>query len=164
MTTASHHREGATSFATPTDREVVITRAFEAPRRFVFAAWTDPRHLPHWMTGPEGWTMPICEIDLRPGGAWRFVWRRDDGSELAMTGVYREIAPPDRLVSTESWGPDWPETLNTLELAEEGGRTTVTNTILYPSKEARDAALRSGMKDGVDRSFDRLAGYLLGMA
>jgi uncharacterized protein YndB with AHSA1/START domain len=112
------------------------------------------------MLGPEGWTMPVCEVDLRPGGAWRFVWRREDGSEMSITGVYQEVAPPERLVSTESWGADWPETLTTLELAEEGGRTTIRQHVLYPSKQARDAALQTGMKEGTAQSFQRLAEYL----
>ncbi len=155
---------GITTFATPTDREFVITRVLDAPRRLVFEAWTNPEHVPRWLLGPEGWTMPVCEIDLRPGGAWRFVWRHADGREMEMHGVYREIAPPDRLVSTESWGGDWPETLNTLVFSEEDGQTTLTCTILYPSKEARDAALKTGMKEGVSMSYDRLAEYLQTLA
>ncbi len=151
---------GTLQVATPTEREIVVTRVFDAPRRLVFDAWTNPRHLPRWMLGPEGWTMPVCEIDLRPGGAWHFVWRHSDGTEMAMRGVYREITPPERLVSTESWGGDWPETLNTLVLSEEDGKTTSTVTILYPSKEARDAALKTGMKEGMSLSFDRLNEYL----
>jgi uncharacterized protein YndB with AHSA1/START domain len=151
---------GAFSVTTPTEREIVMMRVFDAPRRHVFDAWTNPRHLPHWMLGPEGWTMPVCEVDLRPGGTWHFVWRRAEGTEMGMHGVYREIAPPDRLVSTESWGGDWPETLNTLVLSEQDGKTTATMTIFYPSREARDAALKTGMADGVSLSFDRLADYL----
>jgi uncharacterized protein YndB with AHSA1/START domain len=151
---------GTLQVATPTDREIVVTRVFDAPRRLVFEAWTNPRHLPRWMLGPEGWTMPVCEIDLRPGGAWHFVWRRSDGTEMEMRGEYREVTPPERVVSTESWGGDWPETLNTLILSEEGGKTTSTVTILYPSKEARDAALKTGMKEGMSQSFDRLNEYL----
>jgi uncharacterized protein YndB with AHSA1/START domain len=145
---------------TPTEKEIVVTRVFDAPRRLVFEAWTNPKHLPKWMLGPEGWTMPVCEIDLRPGGAWHIVWRKSDGAELEMRGAYREVAPPERLVSTESWGGDWPETLNTLILSEENGKTTATSTMLYPSKEARDAALKSGMKEGMSSSYDRLEQYL----
>ena len=141
---ATANRVGVTAFATPTDREFVITRVLDAPRRLVFEAWTDPEHLPHWLLGPEGWTMPVCEIDLRPGGVWRFVWRHADGNEMEMRGVYREIVPPERLVSTESWGGDWPETLNTLVFSEEDGKTTLTCTVLYPSKEARDAGAQDG--------------------
>ena len=149
---------------TPTEREIVMTRVFDAPRSLVFDAWTNPAHVPHWMLGPAGWTMPVCEIDLRPGGAWHFVWRRSDGTEMGMRGIYKEIVPPERLVSTESWGGDWPETLNTLILSEEDGKTTISLRVLYPSKEARDAALQTGMKDGVSVSFDRLAEYLRTMA
>ena len=162
MVTANRHR--VTMFTTPSDREVVMTSVVDAPRRLVFEAWTNPEQLPHWMLGPTGWTMPFCEIDLRPGGAWHFVWRRSDGTEMGMRGVYREIMPPERLVSTESWGGDWPETLNTLILTEKDGKTTITQTVLYPSKEARDAALKTGMKEGVSQSFDRLAEYLSTMA
>lgn len=151
---------GTLIVTTPTDREIVMTRIFAAPRRLVFEAWTNPKYLPRWMRGPDGWTMPVCEIDLRPGGTWRFVWRRSDGTEMEMRGTYREITPPERLVSTESWGGPWPETLNTLILSEKDGQTTSTNTILYPSKEARDAALKTGMKEGVAASYDRLAELL----
>ena len=157
---AAANKAGATTFTTPSDREIVMTRVFDAPRRLVWEAWTNPEHLPHWMLGPDGWTMPVCEIDLRPGGSWHFLWRRADGTEMGMRGLYKEVVPPERLVSTESWGGDWPETINTLTLTEEGGRTTVTQRVLYPSKEARDAALQTGMKDGVAASFDRLAAYL----
>ena len=150
----------ATTYTTPSDREIAMTRVFDAPRRLVWEAWTNPEHVPHWMLGPEGWTMPVCEIDLRPGGAWRFVWRREDGSEMAMTGVYQEIVAPERLVNTEAWGGDWPETLNTLILTEENGKTRMESRMLYPSKEARDAALQTGMKEGADQSFDRLEDYL----
>ena len=157
-------QSATTTLTTPSDREVVITRVVDAPRRLVFEAYTNPEHVAHWMLGPQGWSMPVCEIDLRVGGAWHFVWRRADGSEMAMRGVYQEIVPPERLVSTEAWGGDWPETLNTLALSEEDGKTTITSRVLYPSKEARDAALKTGMKDGVSLSFDRLAEHLRTMA
>ena len=158
MTTTD--KAGVTTFGTPSDRELSATRVVEAARRRVFEAWTRPQHVPHWMLGPDGWTMPVCEIDLRPGGAWHYVWRRSDGTEMEMRGAYREIVPPERLVSTESWGGDWPETLNTLVLSEVDGNTRITLTVLYPSKEARDAALGTGMKGGMSQSFDRLGEYL----
>jgi uncharacterized protein YndB with AHSA1/START domain len=158
------NKPGTTTFSTPSDREIAATRVFDAPRRLVFEAYTNPKHIPHWMLGPEGWTMPVCEVDLRPGGAWHFVWRRGDGDEMAMRGSYKEVVPPEKVVSTESWGGDWPETINTLILTEENGRTTMTSTVLYPSKEARDAALKTGMKDGMTQSFDRLAEYLRALA
>ena len=154
MATAT--KPGVTSYTTPNDREVVVTRVVDAPRRLVFAAWTDPSHIPNWLLGPAGWTMPVCELDLRPGGAWRYVWRKSDGSEMTMAGLVREVTPPERLVTTERWGPEWPETINTLALTESGGRTTITLTITYPSKAARDAALETGMKSGMDESFARL--------
>jgi uncharacterized protein YndB with AHSA1/START domain len=158
MTTTS--RTGVTTFTTPSDREIVATRVFEAPRELVFDAYTSPDHLPHWMTGPSGWTMPVCEIDLRPGGVWRFVWRKVDGSEMAMSGVYEEVVRPERIVNTESWGGDWPDTLNTVVLTEANGLTTMVSTSLYPTLEARDAALGSGMKEGMNISFDRLDAHL----
>lgn len=145
---------------TPSDLEIVVTRVFNAPRKLVFDAWTNPKYLPHWMLGPDGWSMPVCEIDLRPGGSWHIVWRHTKGHEMEMRGLYREVKPPERLVSTESWGPGWPETLNTLELSEHGGITTATITLLYVSKEARDAALATGMKQGMAMSYDRLESYL----
>src|SRR5262245_12615045 len=157
------HR-AATILTTPSDREIVITRVVDAPRRLVFEAYTNPEHVPNWMTGPAGWIMPVCEIDLRPGGSWRFVWRRSDGTEMAMRGMYREIVPPERLVSIESWGEDWPETVNTLLLSEESGKTTITNQLLFPSKEARDTALKTGMQEGLSESFNHLAEYLATLA
>ena len=152
-----------TTFTTPSDTEVVVTRVVDAPRGLVFDAWTNPEHLPHWLV-PRDWNMPVCEIDLRPGGAYRWVWRREDGTEMSITGEYREIDPPDRLVSTESWSGDWPETVNTLVLSEEDGRTTMTMTIRYPSRQARDAAMQTGMKDGLTEGFARLDGHLKTMA
>jgi uncharacterized protein YndB with AHSA1/START domain len=157
---ATAHEVGTTTFTTPSDRELVITRVVDAPRRLVWEAWTKPEHVPNWMLGPEGWTMPVCEIDLRPGGAWHFIWHGSDGTEMEMRGEYREVAPPERLVSTESWGGDWPETINTLTLSEKDGKTTITQTVFYKSKEARDAALETGIREGVSTSFDRLGEYL----
>jgi uncharacterized protein YndB with AHSA1/START domain len=146
---------------TPSDREIVLTRVFNAPRKLVFDAWTNPKYLPQWMLGPDGWTMPVCEIDLRPGGSWHFIWRHSSGKEMEMRGAYREVQPPERLVSSESWGPGRPETLNTLVLSEHAGVTTATITILYVSKEARDAAIATGMKVGMAMSYDRLESFLL---
>jgi uncharacterized protein YndB with AHSA1/START domain len=155
---------GKTTFATPSEREIVATRVVDAPRGVVWECWTNPEHVPHWMLGPEGWTMPVCEIDLRVGGEWHFVWRKPDGAEMEMRGVYREIAPPERLVNTESWGGDWPETVNTLVLTEEAGRTKMVCTVLYPSKEARERAMGTGMKEGWSESYDHLDEYLRTLA
>jgi len=155
---------GEMTVTTPSDREIVVTRTFDAPRPLVFEAWTRPEHVRRWMLGPDGWTMPVCEIDLRPGGKWRFVWRREDGSEMEMRGEYREVTPPEQVVQTSSWGGDWPDTLETLELTEEAGRTTSRQTILHVSKEARDAAMQTEMEDGMARSYDRLAEHLATLA
>ena len=155
---------GGTSLTMPTDREVVMTRVFDAPRALVFEAWTNPEHIKRWLLGPEGWTMPVCEVDLRPGGAWHYVWNGPDGDVMEMRGEYREIVPPERIVSTERWGGDWPETLNTVVLTEQDGQTTLTLTVLYPSKEARNAASKTGMKDGANASFDRLDRVIRSMA
>jgi uncharacterized protein YndB with AHSA1/START domain len=152
------------SITTPSDVEIEITRVFDAPRRLVFEAWTNPTYLKQWLLGPEGWTVPVCEIDLRPGGEWHFVWRKAAGTEMSMRGHYKEVAPPERLVSTERWGPEWPETLNTLTFTEKAGVTTVVNNIRYPSREARDAALATGMKEGAAMGYTRLDGLLKSMA
>ncbi|MBI3567943.1 MAG: SRPBCC family protein [Gemmatimonadetes bacterium] len=162
MTTPS--KVGQATFTTPSDLELRMTRLFDAPRHLVFAAWTDPKHIQQWMLGPEGWSMPVCEVDLRPGGHWHFVWRSATGSEMEMRGVYREVAPPERLVSSESWGGPWPETINTLVLTEQDGRTLATLTITYASKEARDAASGTGMRPGMEASNVRLETYLKGLA
>ena len=142
--------------STLSDREVMMSRTFTAPRALVFKACTDPEFVPQWMLGPDGWTMPVCEIDLRPGGTWHFVWRKQDGKEMSMHGTYLEVTPPDRVVTTENWGGEWPETTNTLSFTEKDGETTYSIKILYPSKEARDSAMKTGMKEGEGQSFDRL--------
>jgi uncharacterized protein YndB with AHSA1/START domain len=151
-------------WTTPSDVEVAVTRTFDAPQELVFDAFTKPEHVVHWMLGPEGWTMPVCEIDLRPGGRWHMVWRRADGTEMAMTGEYQEVTPHSRTVQTESWGPEWPTTVNTTEFIGEGDRTTVVQTMRFPSQEAREKATETGMKDGADISYDRLATYLASLA
>ena len=154
------NRFGVTRFATPSDVEIVATRLLEAPREQVFDAWTKPEHVTRWMLGPDGYTMPVCEIDLRAGGLWHFVWRGPDGSEVDMRGEYREIARPERIVSTEHWGEPWPETLNAFDFSEEDDGTLVTCTVVYPNKVARDAALATGLKEGMNDSFTRLAAFL----
>jgi uncharacterized protein YndB with AHSA1/START domain len=153
-------RPGATTFTAPSDREIEATRVFDAPRELVFDAWTRPAEITDWMLGPEGWTMPVCDVDLRPGGEWRFVWRRADGKEMGMNGVYREVAPPERMVFTETWGGDWPPTLNTVVLTDENGGTRLTYTVLYVSTGARDASFSTGMSEGMSQSLDRLAAHL----
>ena len=150
---------GATTFTTPSEREIAATRVFDAPRKLVCEAHTKPKHVSQWMLGPGNWTMPVCEMNLRIGGGWHYIWRGADG-EMEMRGVYKEIKPPEQLVSTESWGGDWPETLNSVVLTEQDGKTTMVSTVLYPSKEAREKALGTGMKEGWSQSYDRLDKYL----
>jgi uncharacterized protein YndB with AHSA1/START domain len=154
---------GNLKLTTQGDREIVMTRSLDAPRRLVFDAFTKPELVKHWLLGPPGWSMPICEIDLRVGGVYRYVWRRDsDGSEMGMGGVYREIVAPERLVATEKFDQPWypGEAVGTTVLVEQGGKTTITQTLLYQSQEARDAVLKSGMERGVAASYDRLAELL----
>jgi len=147
----------------PGEREIVMTRVLDAPRKLVFDAFTKPELLKQWLLGPPGWSMPLCEIDLRVGGKYRYVWRQDsDGTEMGMGGVYREIVVPERLVTTERFDEAWypGEAVGTLVLVEQRGRTTVTQTMRYESREARDAVLKSGMEKGVAASYDRLADLL----
>jgi uncharacterized protein YndB with AHSA1/START domain len=150
---------GETTFTTPSEREIEMTRLFDAPRELVFDAFTNPEHVPHWF-GPRGWSVPECQIDLRPGGAWRYVLRGPNGEEMGMSGVYKEITPPERVVTTESFD-DYPgESVNTLTLTEEDGKTRYTVTVLYPDKDTRDAVLATGMSEGAAETLERLAEHL----
>jgi uncharacterized protein YndB with AHSA1/START domain len=151
---------------TPNDREIVMTRVFDAPRTLVFEAHTTPELLKRWLHGPDGWLLTVCEIDLKVGGKYRYVWRHADGREMGMGGTYREIVQPERLVTTELFDEDWTggETLGTLVLTERNGQTTLTNTLLYSSKETRDNVLKSGMERGVEASYVRLDGMLATIA
>lgn len=151
---------GMTGIDTPSDLEARITRLVAAPRALVWQAFSIPEHLQRWMLGPPGWTMPVCEMDLRVGGAWYWVWRKAAGEEMAMSGRYLEVVPGSRIVSTEQWGPEWPETINTIELVDQGDLTLITTTVRYPSKEARDAAMATGMTEGADQSYQRLDALL----
>jgi len=154
---------GTLKLTTPSDREIAMTRVFDAPRQLVFDAHTKPDLVRQWLLGPPGWSMPVCEMDLRVGGTYRWVWRHDtNGTEMGMGGVYREIVAPERLVSTERFDDAWypGEALNTLVLIEQGGRTTLTQTMRYESRDARDAVIKSNMEKGVAASYDRLADLL----
>lgn len=148
--------------STPSDREIVMTRDFNAPARLVFDAYTKPELLKRWFNGPEGWSLVVCEVDLRVDGAYRFVWRGPDGNDMGLGGVYREVVRPERLVSTEIFDEDWTggETLVTALFVECGQTTTFSMTVLYASQEARDGAMCSGMEQGVGYGFDRLADLL----
>ena len=149
---------------TPTDREVVMTRVFDAPRQLVFDAFTKPRLLERWY-GAEGWSLAVCEIDLKVGGSFHFVSRRPDGKLIGQRGVYREVAAPARLVHTE-WWEDWNpgECLVTIVLDERDGRTTFTSTVLFPSQDVRDTLLDTGLMDGAAATYDRLAECLASLS
>ena len=144
------------------EREIVMTRVFDAPRRLVFDAFTKPELLKRWLTGPPGWTLAVCEIDLRVGGSLRYMWRGPAGEEMGMRGVFREITPPDRIVGTEKFDQAWypGEAVGTVVLTEQGGKTTLTQTIVYESREARDIVLKSPMEQGLGMSYDHLADLL----
>jgi uncharacterized protein YndB with AHSA1/START domain len=141
----------------PGDCEIRLTRVFDAPRHLVFEAMTRPEHIRRWWGNlGEGYSVPVCEVDLRPGGRWRFVNRHPKG-EAAFRGVYREITPPDRLVFTEVMEP-YPEPGSevTAVFTEENGKTRLTVSCMYPSQEVRDMVLNSGMERGAALSYDRL--------
>ncbi|MGH7614229.1 MAG: SRPBCC domain-containing protein [Gemmatimonadales bacterium] len=144
----------------PSDRELQLTRVFDAPRRLVFEAHTTCEHLRQWW-GPSRFSVSSCEMDFRPGGAWRFVQRGSDGQEYGFRGVYREIVPPDLIVRTfEFEGMPGHVSLETLTLVERDGQTTLTSRSLFDSKEDRDGMLQSGMEAGAAETMDRLAEYL----
>ena len=145
------------------EREIVMVRAFDAPRNLVFDALTKPELLKRWLTGPPAWSLAVCEIDLRVGGNLRYVWHNNKtGVEMGMSGVFREIAAPERLVHTEKFDDAWypGEALITSVLTEQAGRTTLTATMRYESEEARDGVLKSPMESGVAASYDKLAALL----
>jgi uncharacterized protein YndB with AHSA1/START domain len=145
--------------STPSDREIQVTRDFDAPRALVFDAFTKAELVRRWLLGPPGWTMPVCEIDLRVGGAYRYVWRSErDGSQMGLGGLFREIKPPARIVATERFDDAWypGDALDTTVFEETRGITRTTISILYESKEARDTARRSGMEYGMAAGYDRL--------
>ncbi len=146
------------SVTTPTDREVQVTRSFNAPRRMVFEALTTPALLMRWMHGPNGWTLAVCDVDLQVGGTFRYVWRKANGGEMAMSGVFREIVRPERIVHHEIFDDDWTggETTVTTVLTERQATTTLTVTILYASKDARDGALKTNFASGMEAGYKGL--------
>jgi uncharacterized protein YndB with AHSA1/START domain len=148
---------------TPSEREIAMTRAFNAPRSLVFDALTKPELVKRWLGVFGGWSMEVCDIDLKVGGTYRYLWRGADGRQMGMRGVYREIARPERIICTESFDEKWYEggdALDTTVLMEQGGKTTLTTTVRYASQQVRDAVLRSPMEHGVAKSYDKLAELL----
>jgi uncharacterized protein YndB with AHSA1/START domain len=148
----------------PSEREVKVRRSFKAPRALVYKAYTEPQLVKRWLLGPPGWSMPVCEMDVRVGGRYRWRWRNDqDGSEFGFAGTYREVQPTSKLVHTEAYDPGtvgggYPgnDAIVTVSFTEEGGVTTVTTLIDFGSKEARDAAVATGMTDGMEQSYQLL--------
>lgn len=158
--------KAAMTLILPSDREIVLTRVFNAPRRVVFEAWTNPDHVKQWY-GCSIMTLAICEIDLRVAGAYRYVMRDSSGINHTMEGTYREITPPARLVYTERYvteGFTSNEALVTVIFAEHDGMTTLTSTILHESKADRDGHLGTGMEKGAAEVYDRLAAHIETMA
>ena len=144
---------------TPNDRDILFTRTFNAPAQLVFDAHTKPELVRQWLLGPEGWTMPVCEIDLRVGGKFRYVWRREaTNSDMGMGGTYHEIAAPGRIVHTELFDDDWTEgeTNVTTLFDERDGKTFMRMTVRYSSAKARDGAMATGMVDGMEAGYARL--------
>jgi uncharacterized protein YndB with AHSA1/START domain len=158
------HR-GTLKVTTPSDREIAMTRAFEAPRALVWEAMTRPELVKRWLGVHKGWSLAVCEIDLRVGGAYRYVWRGPDGVEMGMGGVYKEIVAPERIVSTERFDQAWypGEAQGTVVLAEHGTTTTLTMTVLYESRATRDAVIASPMAEGVTSGYDKLAEVLVSL-
>jgi uncharacterized protein YndB with AHSA1/START domain len=158
---AKTKNSGTFTVTTPSDQEIRMTRLFDAPRQLVFEAMSKPEHVRRWWGQlGEGYSVPVCEIDLRPGGRWRFVNRHPQG-EAAFHGEYREIVPPSRIVFTEIF-EDFPDSVSvvTAELADEDGKTRLTATVRYPSKDVRDMVIASGMSKGAGISYDRLEDLL----
>jgi len=156
----------ALKITTPSDFEIVMTREFNAPCRHVFDAMTKPEHFPHWF-GCEAFAVPICEIDLRVGGAYRFVMRSPNGIDSTLRGTYVEVVRPERVAFTERFsmpGFTSNEYKVTSTFVEAGGTTTLTTTILHKTKEQRDGHLNSGMEEGAGPAYDRLAELVAGMA
>jgi len=143
------------------DNELVISRTFNAPKDLVFRAHTECKYLKQWMFGPDGWSLDVCEIDLKVGGKYRWGWKKGD-IEMGAGGEYREITRPDLLVCTEQFDDPWypGEAVSTIKLEESGGVTTLVNTMRYISKDARDIVLQSPMEEGLSLGYDRLEALL----
>ena len=154
----------------PSDREVTVTRSFKTARSLVYRTYTEPALVQQWLLGPPGWSMPVCEMDVRVGGRYRWRWRSDkDASEFGFAGTFREVTRPLRLVHTQTYDPGTlgdvhpqSEALVSVTFAEDGGITTVTTVIDFGSKEARDAAVATGMTDGMEQSYQLLDALLSG--
>jgi uncharacterized protein YndB with AHSA1/START domain len=148
--------------STPSEREIALTRVFDAPRALVFEGLTRPEILKRWFGLQPGWSLAVCEMDLKVGGAYRWEWHGPNGTVMGVSGVFQEVAPPERVSQTEKFDESWYPggALVTLALAEDGGKTTLTLTVRYESQEARDCVLRTPIQRGVAAGYDRLAELL----
>ena len=153
---------GTLQVTMPSEREIAMTRVFDAPRRLVFDAYTKPELLKRWAGGPPGWNLAVCEVDLRVGGAWRWVIEGPDGQRMGLGGVYLDVVPPERLVSSEAYDEPWyeGEATSMIVLVERDGRTTLTTTVRYASQAVRDGVLKTGMSQGFAAGLDRMAELL----
>jgi uncharacterized protein YndB with AHSA1/START domain len=153
---------GSLKITTPSDREIAMTRVFDAPRRLVYDAYTKPELLKRWLGVHNGWVLAVCEIDLKVGGTYRYVWRNPTGMEMGMRGVYQEVVPSERVVATEKFDQPWyeGEAVGTVTFDEQDGKATLTMTVRYASKDVRDAVLASPMEQGVAEGFNKLAELL----
>jgi uncharacterized protein YndB with AHSA1/START domain len=147
---------------TPSEREIALTRVFDAPRALVYEALTTPEILKRWFGLQPGWSLAVCEMDLKVGGSYRWEWHGPNGTVMGVSGVFQEVAPPERVCQTERFDEPWYPggALVTLALAEDAGKTTLTLTVLYESQEARDGVLKTPMQCGLAAGYDRLAELL----
>jgi uncharacterized protein YndB with AHSA1/START domain len=158
--------KGGSEVSTPSDREIQITRSFKAPRQLVWDAFTKPALIKRWLGLMPGWTFPVCEVDLRVGGRYRYLWRGPDGHAMGLSGTFVEVKPTTRLASNESFDEKWyeGECLVTTLFEEADGKTTMRMILRYDSREFRDAVLQSPMADGVEFSFSKLDAALPALA
>jgi len=149
---------GSLNAALPFGRELLLTRHFKAPRSLVWDCHTQPTLIKRWLLGPPGWTMPVCEVDLRVGGRYRYEWHGQNGLAMALSGVYREIEAPERIADTQMFDDNWTQgpADTTLLLFEDGDGTRLELTILYASEAARDFALSTPMMEGMEAGYGRL--------
>lgn len=147
---------------TPNERQIAMTRVFDAPRNLVFDAWTKPELMKRWFTGNVAWELVECEIDLRVGGSYRWVWKGPNGERMGITGVYQEIVPNERVVATEKFDEEWYPggAVVRMDLTERDGKTTFTTTVTYNSQETRDMVMKTPMAQGFGVSCGRLAEFL----
>jgi uncharacterized protein YndB with AHSA1/START domain len=151
---------GTLRVTTPSDLEILMVREFDAPRELLFKAYTDPEAIPHWW-GPGRFSVTVDRMDVRPGGAWRYVSRGEDGAEFAFNGVYQEIVPPERIVCTfEYEGMPGHVSVDTATFEERDGRTTLTVRSRFATVEDRDGMINSGMEAGFAETLDRLLEYV----